>query len=163
MNALQQKTLQVAKTKVGEKEATGRNDGPFVRMLQRWAAKSGTWLDNQPWCVMYATWCVWEAARNLGTVSIIPERASSSRLYAWAKVHGKLLPKPVDGCIGLVRNGGSGDQDGGSNRGKTHIHCFLVHTVEPSGKLITLEGNWKNSAGWNHRPNSRGLDFVAIC
>lgn len=163
MTPLAQKALQIAKAKVGQREATGRNDGPFVRLLQRWAAKGGVWLDNQPWCVMYATWAVWEAARVLGTTSLIPERASSSRLYAWAKKHGRLLKRPVDGCIGLVRRGGAGDQDGSANRGKTHIHCFLVHTVEPSGRLVTLEGNWRNSVGWNHRKTSEPLDYVEIC
>lgn len=57
MTPLAQKTLQIAKTKVGQREATGRNDGPFVRLLQRWAAKGGTWLDNGKTKCQFACIC----------------------------------------------------------------------------------------------------------
>lgn len=162
MTELAQKSLQFAKQKMGVKEATGRNDGAEVRVFQRWAAKVGTWMDNQPWCVAFATWCVWQGARALGRTSLIPERASTSRLYAWAKKNGKLLSHPVDGCIGLVRNGGRGDQDGSANHGKTHIHTFLVHTVE-GNKVLTIEGNYRNAVCWNRRPINSTLDFMEIC
>lgn len=163
MNALQQRALQVAKRYIGVKETTGRNDGPVVRMFQRYVAKGYAWLDSQPWCVCYVTYCVHAAAKELGVKPAMPYEASSSRLYAWAKKNGRLLKAPRNGCIGLVRRGGRGDQDGRATGGSSHIHCFLVHTVEPDGRLVTLEGNYRNSVGWGKRKASDPLDYVEIC
>lgn len=162
MTPLQQRSLQIAKKHIGEREATGRNDGAAVRFWQRLVAKGYAWLDGAPWCACFATGVVHLAAKELGIVPQLPLDASSSSLYRWAKKHGKLLPKPVNGCIGLVRRGGSGDHDGGANAGKSHIHTFLVHDAPPSGVLVTIEGNFKNATSWNKRKANSGLDFVEI-
>lgn len=159
MTELQSTTLRVAKSKLELKEALGRNDGPFPRFLQRWAAKGYAWLDNQPWCVMFVTWCIWEAARGLGSTSLIPERASSSRLYAWYRKTNRLLKVPVDGCVGMVRKG----RRTGSERsgGLTHTHTFLVHTVR-GGMVIGVDGNYRNAVGWSARPIG-DCDYGVIC
>jgi hypothetical protein len=163
LTALQQRTLQVAKRLVGKREATGRNDGWIARLTQRAVDPLLTWLENQPWCVCFVVYCVHTAAGELGVRSILPKLASSSLLYSWAKRNGKLLAKPVSGCIGLVRRGGSGDHDGRGNAGKSHIHTFFVHTVLPDGTLITVEGNFRNAVCWNRRRAPYGCDFVEIC
>jgi hypothetical protein len=162
LSKLEQRALQIAKRHVGEREATGRNDGPAVRFWQRLVAKGYTWLDNQPWCVCFATGVVHLAGKELGVSPRLPLNASSSSLYAWAKRNGKLLPKPVDGCIGIVRRGGAGDHDGGANAGKTHVHTFVVHTAYPNGTLATIEGNFRNSVCWNQRRAPYGCDWVRI-
>lgn len=160
---LEQQTLRVAKQCLGYREETGRNDGWFPRLVQRWVARGATWLDNQPWCIMFVTWAVHRAASQIGVTPVIPRNASSSSLYAWAKKHQKLLPVPKPGCIGLVRRGGQGDQDGGSNAGKTHIHGFFVHSVTASGELVTVEGNFRNSVCWNKRRRPYNCDWMEIC
>lgn len=162
MTELQQRTLQVAKAKVGQREATGRNDGPFVRMLQRFVANGAAWLDGQPWCIMFVTWAIHAAAKDLNIKPVVPKNASSSSLYQWARRNAMLLTHPVAGCIGLVRRGGRGDSDGRSSAGKSHIHGFLVHTVEADGTLVTVEGNFSHAVKWNRRRKPYNCDFVQI-
>lgn len=157
LTPLQRRSLQIAKRHVGEREATGRNDGAAVRFWQRLVAKGATWLDNQPWCVCFATGVVYLAGKELGISPALPLNASSSSLYAWAKREGQLLPGPVEGCIGVVRA-----PKGGSAGGKSHTHTFLVHTVQPEGVLVTVEGNFRNSVGWNRRRAPFGCDWVEI-
>jgi len=157
---LQQRALQIAKRHVGEREATGRNDGAAVRFWQRLVAKGYAYLDNQPWCACFVTGVVSLAGKELGITPAVPLNASCSSLYAWAKRNGRLLKAPVDGCIGLVRKGGHGDQDGRTGGG-THIHTFLVHTVRPDGSLACIEGNYRNAVCWHTRERA-GLDFVEI-
>jgi hypothetical protein len=149
LTPLQQRALQVAKRNLGQREATGRNDGPFVRMIQRWAAKGYAWMDGQPWCVAYATYCIHTAARELGITSRIPERASSSRLYRWFKGAGLLLETPVAGCVGMVKGGPTG-----------HSHTFLVHEVQ-GDFVVGVDGNWRNAVGWSKR-RVEDCDYGAI-
>jgi len=163
LTPLQQRSLQIAKRHIGEKEATGRNDGPAVLFWQRLVAKGYKWLDKQPWCACFATGVVHLAAKDLGITPRLPLDASSSSLYRWAKANGELLLGPTDGCIGLVKAGGAGDHDGRSNAGSSHIHTFLVHTVNPDGSLATIEGNFRNSTCWNKRKPPYGCDFIRIC
>lgn len=143
MTPLAQKALQIAKDNLGKREATGRNDGPFVRMLQRWAANGAAWMEGQPWCVAHATYCIAQAHRALGTKPRIPEKTSTSRLYNWLKREGLLLSKPVPGCIGMVIGGPTG-----------HSHTFLVANVTPDGIVHGIDGNWKSSVCWTKRPVS---------
>lgn len=148
--ALAQRSLQIAKSKLGEKEATGRNDGAFPRLVQRYIAKGAAWLDNQPWCVCFAVWCVHLAAKDIGKVSTLPYTASSSSLYRWYKKNGLLLDHPVPGCVGMVKGGRTG-----------HQHTFLVHDVR-NGEVIGVDGNYKNAVSWSKRPVG-ACDYGPIC
>lgn len=141
MTELAQKALQLAKENLGKREESGNNDGAFVRALQHWAANGARYLEGQPWCVMFATYCVHQAAKALGIKSRIPEKTSSSRLYAWFKREGLLLAHPVPGCIGMIIGGPTG-----------HSHTFLVANVTPDGIVHGVDGNWKNSVCWTKRP-----------
>lgn len=129
-------TLVVAREKLGIKEATGKNDGPFIQMVQRWVARGASWLDNQPWCACFATWCVSEAAKRLGMKAVLPRNASSSSLYRWFKANNFLLAKPEPYCVGLLRGGPTG-----------HRHTFLVGGPEPiDGEYVwSIDGNWANA------------------
>lgn len=153
---LAQRTLQVAKRYVGLQEATGRNDGEQIRFWQRWGANGKAWLDGQPWCACFATWCVHRAHNELrreGQVLqplLTPKNASSSSLYRWYKRSGKLLAKPKTGCVGLVKGGPTG-----------HSHTFLVHDVQ-GGEVVGVDGNYRNGVRWSRRPAS-DCDYGEIC
>lgn len=159
---LEQQTLRVAKQCVGYREATGRNDGWFPRLVQRWVATGYSWLDNAPWCACYVTWAVHRAAGQLKQKPLMPRNASSSALYAWAKKNGKLLPGPKAGCIGLVQRGGQGDSDGRRDAGKTHVHTFFVHNLDGE-TLLTIEGNFGNMVKWHRRRKPYQCHFMEIC
>lgn len=147
--ALEQRTLQIAKSFVGVREATGQNDGPVVSRFQRFVANGASWLLGKAWCVCFVVYCVKRAAADRGLRSRLPLTASSSALYKWLKAQGLLLKEPRPGCIGFLRGGETG-----------HRHTFLVHDVE-DGVLVTVEGNLRNGVRWNRRPIS-GCDFGRI-
>jgi hypothetical protein len=147
--ALEQRTLQIAKGFVGAREASGRNDGPIVSRFQRFVANGASWLLGKAWCVCFVLYCVKAAAWDRKLRSRLPLTASSSVLYQWFKREGLLLPRPIPGCIGMLRGGETG-----------HRHTFLVHDVEDL-VLVTVEGNLRNGVRWNRRPIS-GCDFGAI-
>lgn len=157
MTPLQQRTLQVAKRFIGVREDLGPNRGTVVQKFQRFI---GNWMLGQPWCIAFLVFCCRTAAKELGVPCKIPMTASSSHLFRWAKQHGALLAGPEPGCIGLVRAGGRGDDDGRSNRGASHIHGFLVHDVQGT-EVVTVEGNMGNAVRWGRRLAKR-LDYVRI-
>ncbi len=149
-------TMKIAKEKLGTKELTGHNDGKFVSMIQRWLAKGAKWMDNQPWCACFATWCVYQAADILDTgVVVIKPNGSSTSLYAQAKQGGFLLMSPIPNCIGLMRGTGG-------TKGKTHHHTFFVESVDfKTGFVRGIDGNWKNAVSHSlHRISE--CDFVAV-
>lgn len=127
--------LQVAINNIGQKEATGHNDGAFVEMLEFWYyGRHGV---GAPWCDIFRSWCMNQAAQTLGIKLVTPKCDSSSGTYAFAKAHGLLLSAPEVGCTGLLRG------DGGSP-GKTHHHTFVVEGVH-TGYVASVDGNESNS------------------
>lgn len=158
MTDLQRQTLIVAKRFMGAREDLGANRGTVIRRFQLFI---GRWMVGQPWCAAYATFCIHIAAQELGIKTTFIKSASSSAIYAWAKKNHRLLSAPAPGCVFVVRKGGSGDDDRRSEVGKSHIHTGLVHTVNPDGVLITVEGNASNRVRWGKRSQA-GLDFIEI-
>lgn len=153
MNRLGSEALEVAKAKIGIKEATGKNDGPFILMVQRWVAAGSKWLDGQPWCACFATWCIYQAAEKLGMKPRMPKSASSTSLYAWFKKNGELLTAPEPFCVGLVKGSGGA-------KGKTHHHTFLVESIE--GNVVKgIDGNYRNAVGRSVRL-AKDCDFGRI-
>lgn len=149
------RTLAIAKSELGKKEATGHNDGVFVRMLQRWLARGAKWMDGQPWCATFATWCMYQAAEQLQMTPILKRSGSSTEIYAMAKAKELLLAYPEAPCIGLMRgNGGT--------IGKTHHHTFIVDSVDPGNATVRgIDGNWKNAVSRSVHKISE-CDFVVI-
>ena len=143
----------LALSELGTKEATGKNDGAFILMLQRWLALGSKWMDGQPWCAAFATWCVWKAAATLRIKPILPKNGSSTSLYAFAKKNHLLLTKPVPYCIGLVKG------DGGT-KGKTHHHTFIVEKVGDLS-VYGIDGNYKNAVTRSVRM-IKECDFIAV-
>lgn len=152
MNAVQQRTLQIAKRYLGANENQGTNRGTIIAKFQLFIGK---WMLGQPWCAAFATFCVWHAEDELKLPHTFLSSASSSAIYAWAKKSGRLLAHPVDGCVGLVKAGPH------ATKGKSHEHTFLVHTVK-GNRVVTVEGNWKNRVMWFNRPISDDYDYVRI-
>lgn len=153
--ALAKLTMQFAVKKLGERELTGKNDGVFVRMLQRWLANGLKWMDGQPWCATFATWCMYQAAGVLKITPILNKNGSSTSIYAEAKKKGMLIAFPIPNCIGLMRG------DGGT-KGKTHHHTFLVQSVDKAGAVVHgIDGNWKNAVSKSVHKIS-DCDFVVL-
>jgi hypothetical protein len=150
LTPLEQRALQIAKRLIGQREATGHNDGWLPRLVQRFVAKGAAWLDRQPWCCCFALYCVKTAAKDLGLVSVLPLTASTSQLYHWYRDKGGLLTHPKPGCIGMVKGGPTG-----------HHHTFLVHDVQ-GGYVIGVDGNWRNAVTWTKR-RIVDCDYGPIC
>lgn len=148
MTPLQKYTLVVANGKLGEKEESGKNDGPFVSTLQAWLDQGKGWMEGQPWCATFATWCIYEAARHLAITPRIPKSGASSDLYSWFRRNGLILAKPVAGSLGLMR-------DPRPDSKKTHHHAFLVESVK--GDVVNgIDGNWNNAV-------SKTAHLISLC
>jgi hypothetical protein len=150
---LAQKSLAFAMKYLGQKEATGNNDGQFVNMIQEWVGGSDE--HGAPWCACFASWCIYMTAADLSIKPKIIKTDSSTDFYAWGKKNNMLLSQPIPGCLGLIKgNGGNPD--------KTHHHTFRVISVDLSvGTVVSIDGNWGNAvAKTDHR--IQDCDFVAI-
>ena len=148
------KAVAVAETFLGQKEATGHNDGKFVNMVQDFVGKG---LHGEPWCACFASYCIKLAATILGlgpSIPFMPRSASSSQIYSWAKHHGKLLVTPIAGCIGLVK----GDP---AHVGKTHHHTFLVRSVHED-LVSSIDGNSHDQVAHSSH-TIHDCDWVEIC
>lgn len=146
MTELQQRTLQVAKRYLGVYEDQGSNRGKVIAQFQLFI---GRWVLGQPWCAAFASFCLFTAAKELGVTPEFEKTASSSAIYRWAKRTGNLLPKPTDGCIGLVIGGPTG-----------HEHTCLVHTVE-GDTVLSVDGNISNRVRWVRR-STASMHYVRI-
>lgn len=136
---------------VGQREATGHNDGAFVNKVQEFVGGKGE--DGAPWCACFYSYCNYNA--DPGIVPVTPKSDSSTSLYAWAKAHGYLLPHPIPGCLGLLRGTGG-------TAGKTHHHTFRVMTVDTAAGVVhTVDGNESNMVRTTTHPIS-ACDF-AVC
>jgi hypothetical protein len=150
---LAKKSLEIANSHWGVKELTGHNDGPFIWEIQKWFG--GDAEKGAPWCAIFMSWCLYQAAEILGVKPVLPKFDSSTNIYAFAKSHHLLLDKPIAGCIGLIKGSGG-------TPGKTHHHTFRVTDVHfDLGLVATLDGNWGNCvARTTHRISD--CAFVAV-
>lgn len=156
MTSLQQLALDIAISNIGRREATGHNDGPFVRMLQLLAVDGGHNMEGEPWCAMFATYCIRQAAAELGLSIKVKLSPSSTYIYSCAKQDGLLLAVPVAGCIGLIR--------APAGSGKTHDHTFFVEATSELVKplvVFSIDGNWCNQVKQTVHLIDK-CDFVSI-
>ena len=132
--ALAAGALKIATSNIGQRESTGHNDGKFVNGLQDWLG--GKPEEGAPWCAIFRSWCMAQAAQLLPNEPLTPRTDSSTELYNFGKKN-NLLCTPIPGCTGLVR-GGYPD--------KSHHHTFVVVSVDlESGVVQSIDGNWGNS------------------
>lgn len=161
LNAIKQNAALAAqgliqvKSHLGQHEATGRNDGPYVDSLEAWMygpTKSNT---EAPWCAIERSKDSFDAANILKIERVLPKTDSSTFLYGWAKQHNLLLDTPIPGCIGLIK--------APAGSGKTHEHTFRVETVDlVKGVVHSADGNWANSVCETVHPISN-CNFVVEC
>jgi len=140
--------LEIARKNIGQKEATGHNDGAFVNMVQEFVG--GKAEDGAPWCACFRSWCM----AQTGIKPVTPKSDSSTWLYAYGKKAGILLTAPIAGCTGLVKGSGG-------TPFKTHHHTFVVESVDlEQGIVHSIDGNWTNAvARTQHR--IKDCDFIA--
>lgn len=149
-DALAAATAQIALSHVGQREATGNNDGTFVDTLEAKFGEKGA-----PWCAMYATECMAEAAARLGIKTQLHKSESSTEIYAQGKHLNLGLKAPIPYCLGLLRGSGG-------TPGKDHHHTFIVLGVDQkAGVVHSVDGNWGNAVTRTAHPIS-ACDFVAI-
>ncbi len=153
-DALAALSIEIALKEVGVKEATGKNDGVRVGVFQKFVGIAVGAINSQ-WCAAFASWCLYQAAKQLDIKPLLKPSASSTDLYHQAKKLGLLLDKPIPYCLGLIKgNGGT--------PGKDHHHTFRVISIDfEHGLVHSVDGNWQNQVARPVHPIS-ACDFVAI-
>ena len=137
MNTLA-KAVSIAAAKVGTKELTGKNDGPFVDECLKL-----TGLDNQKyiketgkgyaWCAAFISWVLKTAGVDVKPTAWAPSWFPTAKLVT----DGKYRPMDVFGHnYNNVTNGHVG---------------FIFYWPEDGDLFLSLEGNWGNCVGVNVR------------
>jgi hypothetical protein len=132
--------LTLATSKIGVKEQTGNNDGPFIDECLKLCG-----LDNQAQIKATGKGFAWCAA----LVSWVMVRAGVGVKNAWAPAW---FPESR-----LVRDGKYQPMDVAAInwRGIENGHVFfLIHWPEEGDTCITLEGNWNQKCDLNERKKS---------
>lgn len=131
------KAITLATSKLGTKELTGNNDGPFVNEVMRL-----TGLDNQKqfeatgkgyaWCAAFVSWVLYGAGAAVKPNAWAPAWFPTNKL-----VKEKYRPMDVFGYnYNKVENGHVG---------------FIFYWPEEGDTFLSLEGNWGNVVGINIR------------
>ncbi len=126
--------INLARSQIGLKEATGNNDGPEIEKF--------TGNRKEPWCAHFVAWLFREIGKPLPT-DIKPSISQHNPLASVShmkKVFDKnkwTVAEPVVG--GVVFFTTRGQSDSGPGR-----HVGVIESVE-SDCFFTIEGNWGNS------------------
>lgn len=145
--------VSIAKGKIGEKEATGKNDGVFVEAVQDFIDGESDFMRGQPWCAAFASWCIYRAGDALKIPPLVPKSGSSTSFVAWLSKNKLMLPRPEANCLGFLKG------DGGTP-GKTHHHTFFVESVD-GDYVVGIDGNWHNAVS-KTRHAIKDCDFGEI-
>ncbi len=158
------RTIDVARRYVGQKEATGRNDGPFVEMLQKYVEGPGeTWLKGAPWCACFASYSIHMAAAELDLLDELKfiKSASSSQIAERAHANGTFSPDPFpEVCIAIEK--------ASPGQGKTYQHTCLAncspgHWAPGQDFFFSVDGNWRDQVCHPSPPHKvADYDFVKI-
>lgn len=135
------KAITLATSKLGTKELTGNNDGPFMN-----ECLSLTGLDNQKqfestgkgyaWCAAFVSWVLYGAGAQVKPNAWAPAWFPESKLVK----DGKYRPMDVAAInFNNVQNG--------------HVF-FIFYWPEQGYTFISLDGNWGNVVGFNVRKKS---------
>jgi hypothetical protein len=122
------RAVQIAAGEVGQTEQPpGSNDSPRIAQYRQATAGSGV----GPWCAYFVSWAAQQAGTPLGESG--QGFGSVSALAGWAQRTGRwtangpgVQPNPGD----LIVWGGE--------------HVGIVESVDPDGKIHTIEGNSSN-------------------
>ncbi len=135
------KVLEVALSKVGTREATGKNDGPVEEFMPKWARGKGL-----PYCAWFVAWCFNQALGKYPYGASTPIGAVSALYAAGRKLDEALdlnapwpalRPQPGDIFIVLHEPFVEGKHIPG--------HTGLILRVdEETQRVNTVEGNFEN-------------------
>jgi hypothetical protein len=128
------RALEVARTQLGVREATGHNDGAAVESYLRSVGLG----KGYAWCASFIYWCFNQAAKALGVSN--PLAQTGGVLDHLAKTHGQIVHTPQVGDIFIM--------DFGEGKG----HTGIVKEVR-GNMIVTVEGNTNDA-------NSREGDGV---
>jgi hypothetical protein len=128
------RALEVARTQLGVREATGHNDGAAVESYLRSVGLG----KGYAWCASFVYWCYSQAAKALVVGN--PLTQTGGVLDHWARTRGQKVSVPQVGDIFIM--------DFGEGKG----HTGLVKEVRGS-MVVTIEGNTNDA-------NSREGDGV---
>ena len=118
-----------AEALVGIREATGRNDGPMVRLMQETVGTA----NGESWCLSYVMSCLAYAELKSGRRSRLPATEHCLTLWTTAPLEMRVQYSPLKGAIPIW-------QHGATTNGHTGVF------IEAKGEtFITVEGN--TSAG----------------
>jgi hypothetical protein len=124
-----QRALQVAQAEVGQAEQPpGSNDSP--RIAEYRAATAGSGIG--PWCAYFVSYAAQQAGTPLGEAG--QGFGSVSAVSAWAQRTGRWNPA----ASGTPPQAGDLIVWGGE-------HIGIVESVDPDGKIHTIEGNSSNA------------------
>lgn len=122
--------MQVARTELGVKEATGKNDGERIAAYLAYCELPS----GNAWCAAFVSWCYGQVGlpepRNPWSPALFP------RARRLADIR-QALPADVFGLYGASQN--------------RIIHAGLVDHID-GNYLITLEGNSRNQVESRRRP-----------
>ena len=127
--------LSIARSYIGTKELTGRNDSPVL--LGWWQRFKAAWLYGQPWCGLFVATCMHEAG--------VPYPPAFYRAKSWLD-YGKDVGEPSLGCIVVF------DRKGGG-------HVGFVVGKDHAGNLLVIGGNQKNMVRMDVFPQSRAIGY----
>lgn len=134
------KAISLATSKLGTKELTGKNDGPFVNECMRLVG-----LDNQKqfettgkgyaWCAAFVSWVLYGSGAQIKPNAWAPAWFPANKI-----VKDKFIPMDVFGHnYNKIENGHVG---------------FIFYWPEEGELFLSLEGNWGNCVGINVRKKS---------
>jgi hypothetical protein len=153
MNTAQEigcKIIDKAASHVGEKEATGHNDGSAIKVYQDYIQSDSPF---DPYCAKFASYVVGMTLVQSGVSVPHVHTASSSAIVTWGKDHGTILShdKVRPGDLYIIE-GGEGPE---ASDGKPYHHTTIVEVATPT-EVHTIEGNYRNGVNRNIRQWDEG-------
>ena len=116
-----------AEALLGIREATGRNDGKMVELIQETVGGHG----QEPWCMSYVQSCLAYAELKCDVISPIVVSEHCWTVWAQTPKSQRVKTRPLRGAI-VIWNYPPG----------TNGHTGIVDEYEhKKGKMLTLEGN----------------------
>ena len=129
------KWLVFARSKIGLKERTGKNDHPTLD--QWWTSFNVKWLLRQAWCGLFIAVAMRESGYK-------PPRFWY-RAKSWLNF-GVEIKDPVYGCIAVLERNGGG-------------HVMFVVGMDMKGRLMGLGGNQSNAVNIQPFDKSRVIGY----
>jgi hypothetical protein len=137
--------LASVQAEVGQAEQPpGSNDSPRIAQYRQATAGSGV----GPWCAYFTSWAAREAGMPLGEQG--QGFGSVDALYAWAQRAGRAVPNGP----GVVPRPGDlivWDE-----------HIGVVESVQPDGKIATIEGNSSDQVSRRVHEAGSALGYVRM-